>query len=170
MPFAIRQATLSDLELVVPLFVKYLKFYGKTPEVAQARDFIQNRFKANDSYIFLATDKETELGVGFVQLYPSLSSLSMQRILILNDLYVSESHRRQGLARTLMKTAESFARENNAVSLSLSTALNNSGAQRLYESEGYTRDTTFCEYSKSLVPKPVVTSEVTLDAPRSRMS
>jgi ribosomal protein S18 acetylase RimI-like enzyme len=168
MPHSIRQATLADLALVANLFDKYRTFYGKTPDLAKAKDFIQARIRANDSVIFLATDQETELGIGFVQLYPSLSSLSMQRIYILNDLYVSETHRRLGLARTLLKKSESYARENNAVNLSLSTAHTNSGAQRLYESEGYTKETAFCEYSKSLAPKPTVTAEA--EAPSSRMS
>jgi hypothetical protein len=43
----------------------------------------------NDSTIFLAEERGYPLG--FTQLYPSFSSVSMKRVWILNDLFAEES-------------------------------------------------------------------------------
>jgi GNAT superfamily N-acetyltransferase len=71
--------------------------------------FFGNIYKKNDSTIFLA--EENGNMIGFTQLYPSFSSVSMKRIWILNDLFVAEVYRKQGVAKQLMDTAEAFVRE-----------------------------------------------------------
>ena len=49
--------------------------------------------------------------IGFVQLYPSFSSVSMKRTWVLNDLYVKESVRGKGFGEKLIKKAINFAEE-----------------------------------------------------------
>ena len=63
--------------------------------------------------------------VGFTQLYPSFSSVSMKKIWILNDLFVEETSRRKGSANLLMNTVENYARETGAVRMVLATAVRN---------------------------------------------
>jgi GNAT superfamily N-acetyltransferase len=75
--------------------------------------------------------------IGFIQLFPSLSSVSMKRVWILNDLFVQEAHRKQGAAKLLMSAVENFARETGAVRIILSTQVSNVAAQSLYKSLGY---------------------------------
>ena len=72
------------------------------------------------------------------------------RTYLLNDLFVAESARRQGVAAALLKAAAELARTWGAASLSLSTALDNAPAQALYESLGWQRDRQFCEYNLTL--------------------
>jgi ribosomal protein S18 acetylase RimI-like enzyme len=83
---------------------------------------------------------------GFVQLYPSFSSVSMRSIWVLNDLYVHADHRQRGIARKLLQAARRWGNESGAVRIVLSTANSNKKAQALYESEGYTLDTKFMYY------------------------
>ena len=40
----VRQATISDLDLSVPLFDAYRQFYGKPGDAALAWQFLQERF------------------------------------------------------------------------------------------------------------------------------
>ena len=83
---------------------------------------------------------------GFTQLYPSLSSVSMARIFVLNDLFVDPAQRRGGVGRALLETAHAFARGQGAVRVTLETAVDNTSAQALYESLGYVRDGAFHRY------------------------
>ena len=66
----------------------------------------------------------------------------------MNDLFVVEQARKRGVGRALLERAERLARESSAVGLTLSTALDNLRAQRLYESMSYRRDTQFFVYNR----------------------
>lgn len=146
---SVRQATVHDLDAVAPLFDAYRQFYGQPPDLARARAFLAERFRHHESVILLATGTDGT-ALGFVQLYPVFSSVRATRAYLLNDLFVVAGARRHGVARALLEAAAAFARANGAASLSLSTALDNRAAQRLYESLGWVRDTGFCEYNLSL--------------------
>ena len=148
---AVRAATLADLDGLVPLFEGYRAFYGCEPGEAAARGFLRDRLARADSVILVAVDPDGA-PVGFVQLYPTFSSLRMARALVLNDLYVAERKRRGGAARALMQAARTFAEVSGAVSLSLETAATNATARALYESLGYRLDTEFLHYTLATAP------------------
>ena len=144
MAHRVRQATLLDLEQLAPLFDRYRQFYGRASDVAAAREFLLARFTSKESTLLIA--HEDERPIGFTQLYPSFSSVSLARIFILNDLFVSEQARRNGVASGLMSAAVKFANTLGAVRLSLSTAITNDAAQALYHSAGWKRDDQFFVY------------------------
>ena len=81
--------------------------------------------------------------IGFVQLYPSFSSVSMERSWVLNDLYVKEIARKKGFAKKLLKKAINFAEETGAKGILLETGSENLPAQRLYERIGFVRETSY---------------------------
>lgn len=145
----IRQANLHDLDLLVPLFDAYRQFYAQASDPERARSFLADRMERKESVIFIAVSGKGT-GLGFVQLYPSFSSVRTTHTFILNDLFVSENARRMGIAKQLLEQTSIFARENGATNLSLSTALTNSAAQKLYESLGWKRNDTFYVYHFSL--------------------
>ena len=148
MAHTIRQATVNDVEPLVPLFDAYRQFYGRTSDVAAARTFLLARFANRESTLFIA--HQGEMAIGFAQLYPSFSSVSLARIFILNDLFVQEQARRTGVASSLLSAAATFAVSLGAVRLSLSTALTNDAAQALYRSAGWNRDQQFSVYHLAL--------------------
>jgi ribosomal protein S18 acetylase RimI-like enzyme len=148
----VRAAEPTDLEGLVPLFEGYRAFYRCAPNDDKARQFVRERLARSDSVILLAEDESSGRAVGFVQLYPTFSSLQMERALILNDLFVAESHRRAGVARRLMEGARMFATVSGAVSLSLETAPDNARARALYESLGYRLEDGFLHYSLATTP------------------
>jgi hypothetical protein len=84
------RAGLEHLDVLTGLFDSYRQFYGQEPDLPGARRFLEARLRCRDSVVFLAfRDDATRTSVGFVQLYPSFSSVSMKPIWILNDLFVA---------------------------------------------------------------------------------
>jgi GNAT superfamily N-acetyltransferase len=134
--------------MLVPLFDAYRRFYRGAGDPDGARRFLLERFERNQSVVFLAFDGAA--AVGFTQLYPSFSSVSMARIFILNDLFVAAEARGRGAASALLHAAADFGRSAGAVRLALSTELTNTAAQALYEKHGWKRDTVFCAYDLTL--------------------
>jgi len=140
----VRQAVLSDIEVIAPLFDGYRQFYGRPSDITAAHEFLLARLNHGDSVLFIAY--EGDFPVGFTQLYPSFSSVSLARVFILNDLFVHEQTRRKGVASKLMSAAIEFARASGAVRVSLSTATTNQAAQALYQAAGWKRDEQFLVY------------------------
>lgn len=141
------QATPADLEETSYLFDAYRQFYGQEPDHGAAAGFIAERLTNADSVIFLARNDMGET-MGFAQLYPAFSSVAMKRMWYLNDLFVAESARQQGVARALLKRVASFAKETDALTVKLATSISNHPAKSLYESEGYQKVIAFDHYTQ----------------------
>lgn len=133
---------LQELERVVPLFDAYRQFYRQTSDPTGARAFLRARIAREESVIFLARDEDGRAR-GFVQLYPTFSSVTLAARWILNDLYVAPEARRSGVGRALLERAREHAIESGANGLVLATAEDNRSAQALYESCGWRRDGFF---------------------------
>ena len=131
------KAHIEHLDLIVSLFDAYRVFYRKPSEKDAAKQFLFERLKNKESIIFLAF--ENGEAVGFTQLYPSFSSVSMQPVYILNDLYVTKEYRKQGIGVALLNKAKQLCRNSNYKGLSLQTETTNP-AQYLYESLGWEKD------------------------------
>ena len=145
---SVRQAVFADLDALVPLFDRYRQFQGETSDPAAAREFLRARFDHGESVVFIAQSDERALG--FAQLYPSFSSVSLRRVFVLNDLFVDAAGRRRGVASQLLAAVEAHALALDAVRVSLSVARPNTAAQALYESRGWTADDRFFMYHRHL--------------------
>lgn len=145
----VRQASVDDLDLLTPLFDAYRVFYRRPSDPSLARAFLLDRFRHQQSVVFLATGADGD-GLGFAQLYPSFSSVSAARIFVLNDLFVSPKARSAGVGGRLLEAAAEYGRAVGAVRLTLSTAVDNETAQGLYEARGWVRDTAFFHYDLAL--------------------
>ncbi len=139
------RADSAQLDAVAQLFDAYRGFYEQPSNLAQSRVFIAERMAAGESAIFLAQDEHGE-ALGFVQLYPTFSSIDAHRTWLLSDLFTTPAARGRGVGRLLMNTARAFALETGAKGLVLETATDNVTAQGLYESLGYVRDTGYYTY------------------------
>ncbi|MBI3551378.1 MAG: GNAT family N-acetyltransferase [Elusimicrobia bacterium] len=133
-----------DAKRLAPLFDAYRMFYKQRSDLASARRFLSRRLRRGESVVFLALDGTRCLG--FVQLYPTFSSVSMRPLWILNDLFVVPEARRGGVGKALLRRARKFASETGKEGLFLETARTNRKAQRLYEKLGWQRDTEFYRY------------------------
>lgn len=143
-----RLAQADDLDAVAALFDGYRQFYGRAPDLAGATDFIGERLGRGDSMIIVAVAADRV--IGFAQLYPSFTSVGMDRLMILNDLFVDPGHRKLGAARALLAAATEWAEHAGAVRMTLKTQTGNLAAQRLYESTGWVRDDQFHTYNLRL--------------------
>lgn len=143
-----RQANISDLDTIAPLFDAYRQFYSKAPDLMGAINYLSHRISLNESVIFLAfLDEQT---LGFTQLYPSFSSVSMAKVFILNDLFVSSAGRGQGVGTALLSTAAAHAKSVGAIRLNLNTDIQNTTAQSVYEAAGWVRDQHYFMYQLDL--------------------
>ncbi|MDG9927841.1 MULTISPECIES: GNAT family N-acetyltransferase [Pseudomonas] len=140
------QATLEHLDLLTPLFIKYREFYGELPFPDSSRKFLETRLKRKESVIYLALADDEDKLLGYCQLFPSYSSLSLKRVWILNDIFVAEDARRMLVADRLLQTAKQMAKETNAVRMRVATSVDNEVAQKVYESIGFREDTKFKNY------------------------
>lgn len=147
------RAGLEHADAAASLFDSYRQFYGQSPDLDGARRFLSERLNRQESVVYLAIDSETGEAVGFMQLYPTFSSISMQRVWILNDLFVRETYRKRGVGRLLLETARRHGLDTDAKVVSLSTALDNAAAQSLYEAFGFEQDQQFYHYDLNLLKR-----------------
>ena len=150
MSAAVRQATPGDVDALAPLFDSYRQFYEQPPDLARARRFLEERLQLGESVVFIALGKDGS-AQGFTQLYPSFSSVRAARTWLLNDLFVAPGARRQGVAESLLGAAAMFARARGAARMTLSTTVENTAAQSLYERLGWRREEGFLEYALQLL-------------------
>lgn len=139
---------MEDLEGIATLFNHYRMFYRQESNVEGTAEFLCERIEKGESVIFVAL-QDGEY-VGFTQLYPSFSSISMKRLWILNDLFVHENSRGTGVGKSLLEAAKQFASKNGAKGLKLQTEVDNITAQRLYAENGYMRDSHYYHYELTL--------------------
>lgn len=137
----ITKATLNELEAVTELFDLYRQFYEQPSNLPAAREFLQERIENNESIIYIAYDGD--MAAGFVQLYPTFSSVSLKRVWVLNDLYVKKEARSKGVGEQLIAKAAELAVETGAKGLFLETANDNIPAQRLYEKIGFQKESSY---------------------------
>jgi GNAT superfamily N-acetyltransferase len=137
----IRTARKKDIDELSILFDKYRIFYKQRSDVENAKSFLKKRMKRKESVIFVAEERD-EL-IGFTQLFPIFSSVSLRRTWLLNDLYVNERSRGIGAATKLLDAAKEFAAETKSKWLLLQTAADNFTAQKAYEKNGWVKETDF---------------------------
>ena len=142
----IRQGSLGLIDQMSELFNQYRIFYGQKNELEKAKYFLLERLKFQDSLIRLAFRQDTV--VGFMQLYPCFSSVRLQPIYILNDLFVHQNYRNNGIGSALINEAKSICISDNIAGLQLETSKSNR-ANELYKKSGFSliEDTNFYSWT-----------------------
>lgn len=134
----VKKANLTDLNTLTKLFNLYRLFQKQPTDVEGARNFLEKRMKNNETEIYIAYLKNE--AVGFTLLYPSYSSVAMQRSWILNDLYVEKLARKKGVANVLLEQVIEFTKETKVCGIVLETCNDNYIAQKLYEKFGFVKE------------------------------
>lgn len=144
----IRKAAPADLGALLPLVQAYRVFYRREPDAQRERAFIESHMRNGSSCIYIAeVDGEA---AGFMQLFPTHSTVQLAPSWILEDLYVDPKHRKAGIASALLQRAIEHAKETGAGGMFLETANDNETAQRVYERAGWTREGRFLKYNAPL--------------------
>ena len=141
------QATQNELEPLVLLFNGYREFYGQPADLEGAKAFLKERLDLKESVIYLA-QSEAGKWMGFTQLYPVFSSVSMERSWLLNDLFVHPNHRKKGVGEALIDAAKQLCATTPAKGLLLETGSDNYPAQALYEKLDFLKEQTIFYFWK----------------------
>jgi len=139
--FTIQKATTSHLEGLASVFNLYQMFYQKDSNAEGAKQFLKARMDNNESVIYVALSENDNEVIGFVQLYPLFSSVRMQKLWLLNDLYVKLEHRNKGISKNLIAMSKKLCKETQAAGLMLETGKNNTTGNQLYPATGFKLNT-----------------------------
>ncbi len=137
MAVTIIRAKPEHIPLLAPLLDAYRVFYKQDSDSKAATQFLKERFQKNESVLFLSLEGDEP--TGFVQLYRSFSTVSLQPVFILNDLYVGKAHRKKGIGEALLRSSQEYCKMEGYKGLALETAMDNP-AQALYERLGWEKD------------------------------
>ena len=147
----IRKATLQDLDQLTNLFDQYVVFYKNPSNIEKHKTYLKERIENNEATIFLAFDEnEPEKAIGFTLIYVTFSSLALNKILLLNDLYVDPNVRKNGIGEKLILQAVGFAKEIGSGLIRLRTAKSNTVAQGLYNKMGFVREDYLYSYDLTI--------------------
>jgi GNAT superfamily N-acetyltransferase len=139
----IAPVAVEEFEELLPLIADYQRFY----EVAEIDDernraFFRRFIAPSEDGLLLGARGEERL-LGYACLYWHFSSLEATECVLMNDLFVSEDARGEGVGRALIEATAEVARERGVPFVEWSTAPDNKTAQRLYDSTGAERSEWF---------------------------
>ena len=134
----VRLMQYSDIDQVAVLLEEFRLLYGAPPDLEKTLQYLKDRFENEQSKIFIALDGNEYLG--FCQMYPTFSSISLKKLYILKELYVVKSHRKKGVAKELIQHAEKSAKRFNTIGLIIETRITNQSALKFYDSVGYLKE------------------------------
>ncbi|APQ15828.1 GNAT family N-acetyltransferase [Maribacter hydrothermalis] len=133
----IKKITGSQVADIYHLFDNYRVFYKMKSDTKAAAVFLDDRMLNEESIIFAAYSNK--VAIGFVQLYFTFSSVSLEKSLLLNDLFVDSNFRNKSVGKALLLKSQEYCRINGYKGLALETAIDNP-AQKLYEKLGWLKD------------------------------
>lgn len=146
-----RKATIQDLPQLTNLFDQYVVFYKNPSNYDKHFAYLKERLENNEAIIFVADDDgNPKKIIGFVLIYVTFSSLALNKILILNDIFVDVSARKKGIGEKLIQETINLAKELEANDIRLRTAKTNTVAQKLYHKMGFVREDFLYSYDLTI--------------------
>lgn len=131
----------QQFEALLPMIAAYQRFYEVPEEKIDEernRAFFRRFLAPSDVGMLLGAWADDGL-VGYACLYWHFSSTQAVETVLMNDLYVDEDRRGEGLGRALIEASAAVARERGVDRLEWRTAPDNRTAQRLYDATGAKR-------------------------------
>ncbi|AAU36930.1 MULTISPECIES: hypothetical protein [Basfia] len=126
-----------NLEVLLPLFEEYRLSHGMVENPERTFTFLNNRIRFSESIIFIATN-ERQQAIGFIQLYPRLSSLQLQRYWQLTDIFVQDVANQNEIYAGLIEKAKEFVCFTHSTRLVVEQDQQHQG---IWEKEGFKLNT-----------------------------
>jgi ribosomal protein S18 acetylase RimI-like enzyme len=148
----------NDLVDLLPLLRAYCEFYLQTEQIPLTTDdallslcraLIAN--PTHEGIQLIGRQSNDQTPVGFATIYWSWSTLQGGRLATMNDLYVDEKYRGQGIADLLIAECAQRAREHGAVCLTWQTSVDNKRAQTVYNRSGAEKSHRWLDYYLDLL-------------------
>ncbi len=122
-----------NLDILLPLFEEYRLSHGMAENPERTLTFLTNRIRFSESIFFLALDEDKK-AVGFIQLYPRLSSLQLQRYWQLTDIFVRNISHKNDVYTALIAKAKEFVSYTQSTRLTVEQDIQR---HHLLENEGF---------------------------------
>lgn len=134
-----------EFEALLPMIAAYQGFY-EADDIREDRNrsFFRRFIAPSENGMLIGAWRGAEL-TGYACLYWHFSSTRAIETVLMNDLFVAEAHRGQGIGRALIEASAAVAGERGSPHLEWATRPSNETAQRLYDSLGAERS-TWIEY------------------------
>lgn len=149
----IRQATINDCEALTPLFVQLANLhitgrpdiFKAAPKLAK-KDF-KKFIKSDNRYFTVAEINGEIIGISNWQLKKCCDNetLSDRTFAVIDEIIISESHRRKGYGKLLFEETVKLASEKGADSIELYVWNFNEDAKKFYEALGMKPQRTLLE-------------------------
>lgn len=135
-PAVVRDAASSDLGALLPLVRSFYALFGY-PYSEERKGAALARLLADAALGRVLLVESGGTAVGYVVLAWSFSLEFDGRTAFVDELFVAESARGQGLGSLVLRRAEELCRDAGANALHLETEEENEGADRLYARLGF---------------------------------
>lgn len=122
-----------NLDILLPLFEEYRLAHSMVENPERTLTFLTNRIRFSESIFFLALDEDKK-AVGFIQLYPRLSSLQLQRYWQLTDIFVRNISHKNDVYTALIAKAKEFVSYTQSTRLTVEQDIQR---HHLLENEGF---------------------------------
>ena len=122
-----------NLDILLPLFEEYRLAHSMVENPERTLTFLTNRIRFSESIFFLALDEDKK-AVGFIQLYPRLSSLQLQRYWQLTDIFVRNISHKNDVYTALISKAKEFVSYTQSTRLTVEQDIQR---HHLLENEGF---------------------------------
>jgi ribosomal protein S18 acetylase RimI-like enzyme len=122
----------EDRESWQGLYYGYLEFYASEP-LEQATELLWQRLTSETPVVQSAIAEVNGVVVGFVHFHYQISTWTHTWHCYLEDLFVDENHRGQGVARSLINEVRRAALEEKCSELYWITREHNATARQLYD-------------------------------------
>ncbi len=136
----IKQATENDLDIIHSLILE-LATYEKRPEdfTATKEALHKALFETQSAIVLLAYMNEEV--IGYAMLYPIFASFAAKSMMHLEDMYLKETYRGQGLGSAFMKAICSYVLANHYEGLEWSSLDWNVSSHAFYKAIGAKEET-----------------------------
>ncbi len=136
----ISQVKEGDLAELLPLMRGYCDFYGVSPSDQALLEMSEALIADPEGEGLQVLARDRGQPAGFATIFWSWSTLRAARIGVMNDLFVAEGSRGQGVGEALIAACSDHCRGRGAATLTWQTAKDNRAAQSLYERVGARRE------------------------------
>ncbi|MBY0405976.1 MAG: GNAT family N-acetyltransferase [Cyanobacteria bacterium] len=135
------RADVEHLEKVALLMDAYRSQCHQPRDLPEARYFLLSRFSKEDSIFFLAEDPQSDEALGFLQLIPSFSTVSLRSLFSLLDIYIAphpQGEQQENLiAEALLQEALAFANLREDIALEVTLHQWNARWEKTFQQLGF---------------------------------